>query len=332
MKQILWPLLLLFFSGLPKSSFTQELTLPLQPEAGPGGTHYIHDSIQITQVAHRDTGYWLFEPGHPTPDSAHIVVFLHGYGAINPMIYGGWIQHLVRKGNIVIYPRYQRKIFPPRTKRFAPNAVKGIKAALYHLDTTDHLVALTENMSLVGHSYGGALVGNLAARYQEYGLPKPTAALLCSPGSGPFRGGILKSYENIPVDMKLLVMVSERDKTVGDKLGKRIFNTATQTTDRHLIVQRQDQREGHGTRAGHNESYSLDPSLDCGLHNITSRRAAKVSRIDAVDFYAYWKLLDALHDCTRLNQNCEYAIGNTVQQQSMGTWSDGQEVLKLKVE
>ncbi|MEZ4892408.1 MAG: hypothetical protein R2778_05270 [Saprospiraceae bacterium] len=56
-------------------------------------------------------GYWLFEPADPKPDSAEVVVFLHGYGAYNPMAYGKWIKHLVAKGNIVIYPRYQKICF-----------------------------------------------------------------------------------------------------------------------------------------------------------------------------------------------------------------------------
>ena len=44
----------------------------------------------------------------PTPEVAPVVVFNHGWFAVNPGVYGAWIEHMVRKGRIVIAPRYQR--------------------------------------------------------------------------------------------------------------------------------------------------------------------------------------------------------------------------------
>ena len=179
-------------------------------------------------------------------------------------------------------------------------------------------------MCIRDSSYGGALAANLTAKFEEYKLPKPVAVLLCSPGTGPFKGAILDSYENIPSETKLLVMVSEKDKTVGDKLGKKIFSTASNTIDKHLITQLEDRRFPKiNIRAGHNESYSLDTTLNLTRKTIVSKRAAKVSRIDAVDYYGYWKLLDALHSCTRDDFDCNLAIGNTFEQSFMGYWSDG---------
>jgi len=240
-------------------------TLPEQPLSGPGGRNYPHDSIRVTDRAEKADGFWLFEPASPVPDSAHVVVFLHGYGAINPMIYGSWIEHLVRK-------------------------------------------------------------------YKEYQLPKPVAVLLCSPGTGPFKGGLLDLYENIPAETKLLVMISEKDKTVGDKLGKKIFATARNTINKHLILQLQDRRfKKRDIRAGHNESYSVNNRLDVGKRTLVTRRATNVSRLDAVDYFGYWKFLDALHSCTRYGHYCNYAIGNTFEQAFMGYWSDGMAVKPLKI-
>lgn len=323
---------LLFLFLLFSNDLLFAQTLPGQPLSGPGGRNYPHDDIRVTIRADKADGFWLFEPASPTPDSAHVVVFLHGYGAINPMIYGGWLEHLVRKGNTVIFPRYQKGIFPPKTRRFANRAVTGIHNALDTLSNGDHISPITRQFSITGHSYGGALAANLAANYQEYKLPKPVAVLLCSPGTGPFKGGVLDSYENIPTDTKLLVMVSEKDKTVGDKLGKKVFATATNTLDKHLIQQAQDRRyQDRDIRAGHNESYSVDPTLDFGKRSIVTRRAVKVSRLDAVDYFGYWKLLDALHSCTRNGNYCNYASGNTFEQTFMGYWSDGMPVKPLKV-
>lgn len=323
--------LLLLFLSLSDSLLIAQ-SLPEQPLSGPGGRNYPHDDIRVTERADKPDGFWLFEPASPVPDSAHVVVFLHGYGAINPMIYGDWLEHLVRKGNIVIYPRYQKKIFPPRTRRFAEQAVTGIQNALDTLSNGHHSFPITQYFSLTGHSYGGALAANLSANYKEYQLPKPVAVLLCSPGTGPFKGALLDSYEDIPAETKLLVMISEKDKTVGDKLGKKIFATATNTIDKHLILQLQDRRfKDRDIRAGHNESYSINPKFDFGKRTIVTRRAAKTSRLDPVDYFGYWKFLDALHSCTRAGHYCNYALGNTFEQAFMGYWSDGMTVKPLKI-
>lgn len=323
---------LLFFLLAFSDSLLIAQTLPDQPLSGPGGRNYPHDGIRVTDRADQADGFWLFEPADPAPDSAHVVIFLHGYGAINPMVYGSWLEHLARKGNTIIYPRYQKKIFPPGTRHFADRAVTGIQNALDTLRKDNHVSPITRHFSIVGHSYGGALAANLTANYQEYKIPQPMAILLCSPGTGPFKGAVLDSYENIPVETKMLVMVSEKDKTVGDKLGKKIFATAKNTIDKHLIKQLEDRRyKDRNIRAGHNESYSIDAKLDIGKRTIVTRRAGKVSRLDAVDYFGYWKLLDALHSCTRNDNYCNYAIGNTFEQSFMGYWSDGMPVKPLNI-
>ena len=322
----------LVFSLIMTSSFVAAQTLPEQPLSGPGGRNYLYDEIRVTDHSGKADGFWIFEPASSTKDSAHVVVFLHGYGAINPMIYGDWLIHLVRKGNTIIYPRYQKHIFPPRTRRFAEWAVKGIHNALDTLKNGQHPLPITRDLSIVGHSYGGALAANLAAKYHEYQLPKPAAILLCSPGTGPFKGAILDAYESIPHDTKLLIMVSEKDKTVGDKLGKRVFATAKNTIDKYLIIQRQDRRfKDRNIRAGHNESYSLNQKLDVGKRTLVTRRAANVSRLGPVDYFGYWKLLDALHNCTREGADCEYALGRTFEQAFMGYWSDGRAIKSLDI-
>jgi hypothetical protein len=53
--------------------------------------------------------------------------------------------------------------------------------------------------------------------------------------------------------------------------------------------------------------------------------------VDAVDYYCYWKLQDALMDCALNNQNCDVAFGNTAQQKNMGNWGDGTPVHVLEI-
>ena len=51
--------------------------------------------------------YWLFLPPARSTKPAPVVFFMHGWMAIDPVFYGGWINHLLGKGYIVVYPTFQ---------------------------------------------------------------------------------------------------------------------------------------------------------------------------------------------------------------------------------
>lgn len=305
---------------------------PGQPDSGPGGASYGHAEVVFSDFARRADGFWLFEPAKPMPEKAPVIVFHHGYGAINPMIYGAWIRHMVRRGNIVIYPRYQKSLLWPGSKKFIPNAVRGIRSALEALKADSGRVQPdTTAFFLAGHSYGGALSANIAARYQELGLPHPKGVLLCAPGTGPLKGGLLGDYSGISPGTQLGIVVSVNDYVVGETLGRLIYQTATATPSRYLIRQFPDSHSAPEISAGHNECYALDEAFDGGVHNLSLRRAESVAQENAVDYYLYWKMLDAMQDCYLEGRHCELAKGCGPEALYMGQWSDGRPVQPLEI-
>ena len=50
---------------------------------------------------------WVFVSERPRLAPLPVVIFMHGYRALDPYDYGAWIDHLVRHGNVVIYPIYE---------------------------------------------------------------------------------------------------------------------------------------------------------------------------------------------------------------------------------
>ncbi len=321
-------IVLLFF---PYLLCAQEILPPKQAASGPGGSDYVHASVSQYDYAQEPDGFWLYEPADPKPETANVIVFIHGYGAYNPMIYGKWIKHLVRKGNTVIYPRYQRNLLSPSPKLFTENVVEAILNALDTLKEKEHVAPITDDFSLVGHSYGGVIAANLAVYHKRYTIPKPEAVMLVSPGTGPFKGGLLDDYKDFPEDTNLVIMVSDKDHTVGDKIGKRIFKTAVNVKNRNLIKQYSDYYGSQRLTSGHDESYSIDLDFDTGLRNFTAKRALKIGRLNAIDYFGYWKIFDALNDFTRFGTNKVYALGNTIEQKSLGLWSDGTRIKELEV-
>ena len=86
-----------------------------------------------------DKEFWLFEPADPTPRSAPVVVMIHGFGAMSPNIYGAWIEHLVRRGNSVVYPRYQANL-KTSVDTFTANTVHAVRNGLNTLRLPGHVL------------------------------------------------------------------------------------------------------------------------------------------------------------------------------------------------
>ena len=71
------------------------------------GPIYQHRVVMRYELGEGPRSYWLFEPAEPKPERVPVVVFFHGWFAVNPAFYGAWIDHLVRSGRTVVFPRYQ---------------------------------------------------------------------------------------------------------------------------------------------------------------------------------------------------------------------------------
>ena len=304
---------------------------PSQPLTGPGGSDYTHGSVIQTNSTSlfSGDGYWLFEPDSPKPDSADVVIFNHGWGVYNPGPYGQWIEHLVRKGNVVIFPKYQQNdgtFFA----NYTPNAVTGIIDAFDELQTNVNRVKPRMNhIAIIGHSFGGVITSNIAIEYSTYGVPKPDCFMLCEPGPGTSVGH-LSTYSNMDTDYKSLIVVGDDDIIVGDTFGKMIFDsTNISTAQKNYIIQYADSPPI--LEATHNEPLAANSAYDGGTVATVITAAYVASKEDAVDFYCYWKLADALLSCTFYGIDCEYAFGDTPQQRFMGSWSDGTSVTELEV-
>jgi acetyl esterase/lipase len=173
----------------------------------------------------------LFLPDE-VPEPAPAVLFLHGWGAPDPDPYEPWIEHLVDRGNVVIYPRYQDSPLEPPT-RVLGNALAGIRAGLSELPIDrDSLVA-------VGHSAGGALAADYAAIARSAGLPAPRAVLAVYPGrkldSWPAAIPVVNPAQ-IPRDTLLMALTGEEDDVVGAKAARAIIRGAIRVPRAHRML------------------------------------------------------------------------------------------------
>lgn len=279
--------------------------------------------------------YWIFEPAEPKPERAPVVFFLHGWTAMDPSVYGAWIRHLARKGNIVIYPRYQANLLTP-PKEMLEGGLGALKAALKVLREPGHVQAELDQVAVVGHSLGGSMCVNVAVRAKAEGLPQPKAVMIVQPAGATGPGGIAllpaDDPARIPAGTLLLVVTGEHDLMVGTEPGRKLFAGATSVAkaDRNYVLMRSD---GHGQPplwADHLSPLAFDATVTQPKAGAPAAKGNDTGG-NALDHYGYWKFLDALCDAAFHGRNRDCALGNTVKQRFMGTWSDGLAVKQPEV-
>lgn len=328
----------------------QTATPPSQPQSGPGGKQYVHASVTKNRYGTGGREYWIFEPDSPKPRTAPVVVFLHGWGGMNPLYYGAWLDHLVKRGNIVIYPRYQANLLTG-IKEFTPNTLHALKDAFARLQTEPgHVTADLSKVATVGHSLGGLLAANVAALASEMGLPRVSAVMAVAPGITEAPINVpLADLKKIPAETLLLSIAGDQDTLVRDADAKRIYYESTRIAadNKDFILLVSDPHGRPALHASHRAPTAHDKNYDSGegvggWPSVNSNRvgdATQTSRharldtmmVNAMDFYGTWKLFDGLCDAAFHGKNREYALGNTPQQRFMGLWSDGVPVKELKV-
>lgn len=324
-------------------------TPPSQPLTGPGGKDHAHASVTKNRYGKGREEYWIFEPDSPKPRTAPVIIFLHGWGGMNPMYYGAWLDHLVKRGNIVVYPRYQANLLTP-IKDFTPNALAAVKDAVRRLQTEHgHVTPDFSKFAIVGHSLGGLLAANLAALARESNLPRVRAVMCVEPGITESPINVpLADLKKIPADTLLLAIAGDQDGLVRDTDAKRIYYESTRVSARNknFITLVSDSHGQPALQASHRAPTAIDKDYDSGEGvggslpgnpdpigdaRISKRVRPETMMVNALDYYGTWKLFDALTDAAFTGKNREYALGNTPQQRFMGVWSDGVPVKELKV-
>ncbi|HET8951983.1 MAG TPA: alpha/beta hydrolase fold domain-containing protein [Solirubrobacteraceae bacterium] len=170
------------------------------------------------------------------PDTAGpfpVVVFLHGWGAPDPGFYRPWLEHLARRGNAVVYPRYQDSFVQPPRQALG-NVLAALRIALARpgLDTGSLVVG--------GHSAGGALAADYAALARTAGLPVPRAIFAVYPGRRLPR--IPDGLPEIPprriaAGTRILALASDADGIVGTGTAREIVHGATRADARLVLVE-----------------------------------------------------------------------------------------------
>jgi acetyl esterase/lipase len=318
--------------------FVSACQQPRQMECGPEGKAYRHEHVRKNVIGKGDCECWIYEPSEPTVKTSPVVVFYHGWTATNPKAYGAWIKHLVRQGNIVIYPRYQESVLTPIPK-LESNAAGAVLGALEYLETDDHVRPDYARVAMVGHSIGGTLTANLAATAKDYGLPEAKALMCVQPAWQLDAAGKGKAFEDlsaIPSQTLLVCVAGDLDTVVGRRGAYEIYlsTTSIPQANKKLVILQSDYHGFPPLQADHLSPLALDEEFnDNEPLSLTYFTLSSYDRLttDALDYYGYWKLLDELLDAAFSKEKCSGDWKNPEAVRCMGKWSDGTPVKEMKV-
>lgn len=314
------------------------VTQPPQPTSGPGGSDYAHAGVRVTSGGTGADAWYVFEPARPRPKTAPLAIVTHGYYEFSghrSML--GLIRHTVRRGSIVIYPRWQTGLAVPcpgpvDIEPCLRSEVAGIRGALAFLKAQpDHVQPQRGAASYFGFSFGGIITANLANRYRALGLPKPAAVFL----DDPHDGGILADGEpglderltGIPASTRFVchsgadgVLSDASTVTPGRDLSTSGCNalfpklTSIPARNKALVLTRTDR---HGT-----------PALSSAHGVCAGGGGDRFGPPDAYDWGFCWRTWDARRTCAATTTDCATAL----RPRPLGTWSDGVPIAALTVQ
>jgi len=308
------PLLLLAALVIPACGDPVAGPTPEQIPA-PGSTEYPHALVKESVFdAGSGKEYRLYEPDGPPLLTAPVVVFLHGWGGTDPAYYRPWIDHLARRGNVVLWIRYQESVLT-LSSEFVPNMLAAVKAGLAHLEQdAERPKPELDKVAVVGHSMGGILSMTLAARAAAEGLPPMKAVMPANPGRGVTGPEVLADFSQIPAST-LLLCVSGAEDSLGTDAPFCFYQATNVPLDNkdHVTLN----SDNHGT-----------PALVADHFAPNCLTAADVN---ALDTNGYWKWFDGLIAAAFYGRYREYALGNTPEQRFMGLWPDGTPIVEATV-
>lgn len=197
-----------------------------------------------------------------------VVVFLHGWTAIDPRAYGPWVRHIAARGADVVLPVYQRPPFVD-VRTPLPNVIAALRTAFARLPGHGPVIA-------AGHSAGGALSADWAASAGAAGLPRPVAVYAVYPGRYLGGGRVLRgpSLRRIHPRTRILALASPRDVVVGTATAEEMVAEPVQIP----VARRMMRIVRDPVVQGHNAPMRTDPAAKrtfwAPLDDLVARAAA----------------------------------------------------------
>lgn len=231
-----------------------------------------------------------------------LVVLAHGYAAMTPSWYAGLVEHLVSRGNVVVFPVYSVWYYP--SNQYGTVDAGAVAGAALAADRVD-----PARLGVVGHSFGGGMVPWLVQQAASRGWG---ATSLWMMQMAPFAAfGVGTGAIEIPAHARALVVNFDDDRVADARLGIEEFRAFTLAADHkaHVMLHRE---------------FRGDQRVDAS-HIAPNTLFWPFTQEDTIDFRGIWRNADVLQTCADTGTACDADLGD------MGNWSDGVPFLRATV-
>jgi acetyl esterase/lipase len=297
-----------------------------------------HGAVKILAQGEGAARVYVFLPEQPAVSGyVPVIFFHHGWQGMDPKNFGALIDHLAREGQVVIYPVYQQSA-QTSPQVIVENAAAADRAAVSLLASRG-IWPDPARVLFVGYSMGAAISLDLAIDPARYGLPAPRALDLMAPGdapavaTGPAGRPIIGDISRLPRTLPVAVLAGEEDTQIGLPTARAVFGRICHILPdrRVLLILPGDFHNGVTVHAGHGSPGAPDPRYDFPLtdENFPLLLPGQPNfppsvSLNQLDFYGYWKIIDALADSLPTNTLPPIVFGhNNAAQLYLGTWPDG---------
>jgi dienelactone hydrolase len=337
-------------------------TPPPQPKSGAGGAEYASGEVTKRAIGRASAATYVFHAAGPAAQPRPVIVFLHAWGATNPQVYGGWIEHLARKGYLVLFPRFQ-EAGRTRPVDATGNATALVKEAFAELASDAEARPNLDRVALIGHTAGAGIAVNLAATAKTEGLPVPKLLFLAMPGgiaSDPkSRGIVLADLSQVDPSTLIVTMSGDREFRAADAVARRILRETTEVpANRKVFMRTLSDDHGFPTLSATlaspgsakeafdgskikippdppgdpraqqraRQKWTPDITLSGEQQVLVNQLAGNVT--DTLDYLAFWKTFDLAAAAAFAGRDAQ-ALRADPNFTDMGRWSDGWPVKRL---
>lgn len=254
----------------------------------------------------------VFHPeGLNTP--APTIFFSHAFNATNPAIYSALIDNIVSQGYVLVYSPFIARGGSVGERYSMLRG--GFQAAVQRYGQ----IIDTSRVGFIGHSFGGGATPAMA----YYGLVQQgwgsKGAFLFMMAPWYATDLSLNQLQQLPKQTKVVLQVYEDDAINDHRIAIQLFNAFNVSEKQYMLLQ---------------SDKSYDSCALIANHGVPASVGRDGPRINALDYYGVFRMIDALADYTFNGQTAgqQLVFGNgTPEQTFMGDWPNGQAVKPLRI-
>jgi hypothetical protein len=296
MSKVLISIILLLTLNISHSQYNDPNFSKPTTGYGSDGTHTV-GTISFTNPNYLVKNIEIYYPSD-IATKVPTIFYSHAFGGNNSSNISGMLEFVAKKGYAIVYVPYKTvgSTIPDRYTNLLEGFRKAARDYPNIIDTTQ--------VGFMGHSFGGgASFGNAYKCFNENNWGQ----------NGRFIYALAQWYsfnitqaeiQSFPSDTKVLIEVFNDDETNDHRMAIDIFNTINITSaEKDFILLESDTINGYTYTADH-----IVPNT--------------ANAFDALDYYAYYRFIDALSDYTFNGNGAakDIALGNgSIAQVSMPT-------------